>query len=473
VETEQKVSKDAVPLVLHIDDWPAWWNAVTPQGALVELLALALCGTLAWGVAVALRRWRVRRAVPPKPPAADAAAPAQADAHKGGLLGHLGHRGLPYMLFPLLWLLLAGVARMVILRWQPVPVLRVALPLLIALAVIRVAVTVLRAAFAGAATRPLERVIFWGGWVAAALWVSGALPRALELLDGVTWHIGSAHISIRALIQGVLTAGALMLLALWVSALIEARLLLKAKGAALSVRKAIATAVRAFMVFVGLLLGLSAVGIDLTALSVLGGAIGVGIGLGLQKLAANYISGFVLLAERSVRIGDLIRVDGFEGRVADIRTRFTIIRSIGGIEAIVPNETLTTSKVENLSLSDARLQQNTTVAVGYGSDTDLVQRLLIEAALECPRVLQDPRPSALLSGFGADRLEFTLVYWLADPENGMGGPRSQINLAILRLLRAHGVALPYPRRVVQVEGADAGADANLAAPGMVGRQGNL
>ncbi|MFT4195714.1 mechanosensitive ion channel family protein, partial [Ottowia sp.] len=184
-----------------------------------------------------------------------------------------------------------------------------------------------------------------------------------------------------------------------------------------------------------------------------------GIGLGLQKLAANYVSGFMVLAERSVRIGDPVRVGGFEGRITDIRARYTVIRSGAGVDAIVPNETLMTSTVENLASTDTRIQQSTTVSVGYGSDVELVQRLLLEAALEGERVLRDPAPTALLANFGADGLEFTLSFWVADARRGAGGPRSQVNLAILRRLRAHGIDIPHPQRVVHAAAAQAPPDA--------------
>jgi small-conductance mechanosensitive channel len=196
------------------------------------------------------------------------------------------------------------------------------------------------------------------------------------------------------------------------------------------------------------LLGLTAVGIDLTALSVLGGAIGVGVGLGLQKLAASYVSGFVMLAERSVRIGDNVRIDGFEGRITDIKARYTIVRSLSGRESVVPNEMFIGNRIENLSLTDPKVVQTTVVSVGYGSDVDQVMNLLETAARQQTRVLQDPAPAAHLSNFGADGLEFTLNYWIIDPENGQGNLRSDINLAILRALREHRIEIPYPQRVV-------------------------
>jgi small-conductance mechanosensitive channel len=200
--------------------------------------------------------------------------------------------------------------------------------------------------------------------------------------------------------------------------------------------------------FVGLMLALSAVGIDLTALSVLGGAIGVGIGFGLQKLAANYISGFVILAERSMRIGDNVRVDGFEGRITDIKARYTVIRSLVGRESIVPNELLITSRVENLSLADTQIWQSTVVSIGYDSNVELVMKLLLDAALAQERVLRDPAPAVTLSAFGADGLEMTVGYWLGDPENGQGNLKSLVNLAILAALRAHNIEIPFPQRVI-------------------------
>jgi len=225
------------------------------------------------------------------------------------------------------------------------------------------------------------------------------------------------------------------------------------------VRKAISNATRALLMFVGVLLALSAVGIDLTALSVLGGALGVGIGLGLQKLAANYISGFVILAERSMRIGDNVRVDNFEGRVTDINARYTVIRSLTGRESIVPNEMLITNRVENLSLADPRIWASTVVSVAYDSNVEKVMQLLMEAALSSERVLRDPAPSVALSAFGADGLEFTVGFWIADPENGQLALRSHINLAILRALRENGIEIPFPQRVLHVTAAAPGPGA--------------
>jgi len=159
-----------------------------------------------------------------------------------------------------------------------------------------------------------------------------------------------------------------------------------------------------------------------------------------------------------------VRVDGFEGRVTDIKARYTVIRSLAGRESIVPNELIITNRVENLSLADSRVWISTVVSVGYDSDVDVVMPLLAQATLESERVLRDPAPSVALSAFGADGLEFTVGFWIADPENGQLGLRSQINLSILRSLRAHGIEIPFPQRVLHVAGATP-AQASLVTPG--------
>jgi small-conductance mechanosensitive channel len=236
---------------------------------------------------------------------------------------------------------------------------------------------------------------------------------------------------------------------LWVSTTVE-RKVLHDHVADLSLRKAAVHGVRAGLLLIGFLIALTAAGVDLTALSVLGGALGVGIGFGLQRLAANYVSGFVILAERSLRIGDTVKVDGFEGVVADITTRYTLIRAPNGRASVVPNEKVITERVENLSLTDPRTLLTTDIAVGYDSDPHQVIRLLEEAALSTQRVLADPPPACRLARFGADGLEFTLLYWIEDPQAGQLTVRSNVNLKVLQVLREAGIDIPFPQRVVRV-----------------------
>lgn len=437
-----------------LDDVGLWVQAFLSPTVLVELAALAVCVGLAWGLVALLQRG-LRRGDP------------------RSIL--FGVRIVDGALFPLVLLSLAYIARTLLHHWVALAAFKVAIPVLVALVVIRIGVKVLQVAYPDAAwVRPIERSISWMAWLGMVLWVTGLLPLVLDELDQIHWKVGGATLSVRTLIEGAVTAGAVLLLALWISAAIESRLLRSATGAELSLRKAVSNAVRALLVSVGLLVALSSVGIDLTALSVLGGAIGVGIGFGLQKLAANYVSGFVILAERSMRIGDNVRLDTFEGRITQINARYTVIRSPSGRESIVPNELLITQRVENLSLSDPRVWMSTVVSVAYDSDVDQVVQLLTHAALVSPRVLRDPAPSAALSAFGADGLEFTVGFWIADPENGSLGLRSDINRAILSALRAHQIEIPYPQRVMHFQADGAGLAAMSAggapapAPASVG-----
>ena len=414
----------------RVDDLAAWLHHLGQRSTLVELAALALCAVLAWGLCAALRR-----SLGPQQPTSI----------------WFGRVLVDGVLFPLLWLSLAAAARWLIAPWTPMAVFRIAFPALVALLVIRVGVKVMQVAFVETPLlRALERSVSWLAWGAMVLWVSGLLPVALEELDQIHWKLGGSSISIRTLIEGTLTAAAVLILTLWVSAAIETRLLRSASGGDLSLRKAFSNAARAFLMFVGLLVALSVVGIDLTALSVLGGAIGVGIGLGLQKLAANYVSGFVMLAERSVRIGDNVRVDNFEGLVTDINARYSVIRALNGRESIVPNEMFISNRVENLSLSNRQVWQSTVLLVAYDSDVELVVRLLEQVTGAQARVLPEPPPAAALSAFATDGLEFTVGYWIADPENGQLNLRSAVNLAILAALRSHGVRMPPPQRASEV-----------------------
>lgn len=434
-----------------IDDIGLWLSGFLQPTVLLELAALAVCVALALGFS-----WLLRRAL-------------NMQDEKSSVL--FGRSLIDGVMFPLVLLTLAYVARALITMVLPLAAFKVAIPVLVALVVIRVGVKVLQAAFTTAPwVKTLERTISWVAWLAMVLWVSGLLPVVLAEMDDITWKIGASTLSLRTLIEGVLTAGAVLILSLWISAAIETRLLRKATGGDLSMRKAVSNATRALLLFVGLIIALSAVGIDLTALSVFSGAIGVGIGFGLQKLASNYVSGFVILAERRLRIGDNVKVDNFEGRILDINTRYSVIRSPAGRESIVPNELMVINRVENLSTALTRVWQTSVVSVAYDSDVELVGRLLLQAVGEHAAALKEPAPQASLSAFGANGLDFTVGYWI---NSGDAAEQlkllSLINLSILRLLREHGIEIPYPQRVVHVKElpplAAPGADSAVHQPG--------
>jgi small-conductance mechanosensitive channel len=418
-----------------VEDLEAWLAALTQPSVLIELAVLAACLGGAWLLARLVR--------------------AGFDAQQRQKSILFGERVVDGVLFPVAALLLALLARKLLASSAlAIALLHVAVPILASLVVIRVAVRVLRVAFPNSrAVRLLERTLSWLVWGAMVLWVTGLLPVVLNEFEAIHWTVGGVDVSLRSLIEGALSAAAVMVAALWVSAAIESRLLAGATHN-LSVRKIAANATRALLLLVGLLLAMSAAGIPLGALSVFGGAIGVGLGFGLQKLAANYVSGFVILAEQSLRIGDMVKVDNFEGRVTDINTRYTVVRALNGRESIVPNEMLITQRVENSSLADPRVQVSTTLQVAYGTDLDALLPRLGAAVRAVPRVLADPEPLAQLAGFGADGLDLSVGFWIGDPENGQGNVKSEVNLALLRTLNALGISIPFPQRVVHQAAAD-------------------
>jgi small-conductance mechanosensitive channel len=415
-------------------------------GAVAELAILAGCLVAAW-IVVRLIRGRARPV--------------------GSIW--FGNRIFDGVFFPILALAFAYAARVVLAATIKPAVFKVAIPILISLVVIRLSVRVLGRTFPGVAwVRTIERSISWLAWIAVVLWITGVSPLVLDAMDAVRWKVGTGQMTLRNVFEGGITAGIVLVLALWISAAIERKLLSTAGGHDLSLRKIAANVVRALLLFFGLLIALSAVGIDLTTLSVLGGAIGVGLGFGLQKIAANYISGFVILAERSLRIGDMVKVDTFEGRITDIRTRYTVIRSLSGREAIIPNETLITTRVENSSLADPRVLVQTAVQVAYGTDVRALQPMLEAAIAAVPRVVDDPRPAILLAAFAADGIDLTINFWIRDSENGQGNVKSEVNLAMLDVLNREGIEIPFPQRVVHaVISAEKGEapDGRIAAAG--------
>ena len=361
-----------------------------------------------------------------------------------------GERIFDGVFFPTLALLIGLMARWGLKELLPISLVKLAIPILASLVLIRVSVQVLHTAFPSSSlVRRLERTVSWLVWAGLVLWLTGVLPLLVEELGQVHWRIGGVDVSLLELVQGLLSAVVVLLLVLWFSAAIEARLLKDVIGSDISARKMAANGLRALLLGVGMLVALSAAGIPMSALSVMGGAIGVGVGLGLQKLAANYVSGFVILAERSLRIGDLVKVDNFEGHITDIKTRYSVIRALSGRESIVPNEMLITQRVENSSLADPNVLITTVVLVAYGTDLDTLMPQLVQAAQAVPRVLSHPSPGIQLSAFATDGLELTLLFWICDPENGQGSAKSEVNLALLAAIRAAGVEIPYPQRVLR------------------------
>lgn len=341
-------------------------------------------------------------------------------------------------------------------QWQKVHLLKVAVPIFMSLVLIRFTFVLLRRIFArqgqiGQTLLTFEKIFQLLVWAGMVLYITGTWGDLYQYLDQTQVPLGKHKVSIADVLGAAVSVALMLMLALWVGAVLEDRLM-KVESMHSSLRVVMARFGRAVLIVVAVLLSLSAVGIDLTVLSVFGGALGVGLGLGLQKIASNYVSGFIILLDRSLTIGDMITVDKFSGRVLQINTRYTVLQGLDGVESIVPNEMLVSGAVQNSTLTNKSVSLSTKVSVAYDTDLDLALGLLEQAALSVARVVKDKAPSANLVNFGADGLDLQVSWWISDPENGRGGVISDVNRAIWKLLQEHQISVPFPQREMRIIG---------------------
>jgi small-conductance mechanosensitive channel len=399
-----------------------------------EALAIALALAVAWVLTRALVFLAARRR------ALRGRAPAGAAAR------------LPRLLFPLLALVLLWAGEGV-LRWYRVlltasdaRLLRLAASLIGTLAVARLLFSLLRRVLHSTALiARFERAIGIVAIAGVGLYATGALEDVVAWLSATEIPLGSAAtVSLWSILVGSTTTLVSLLAAMWLGSFIEERLNAETTIEP-NLRTVLGRVARAILLVVALLVALALSGIDLTILSVFGGALGVGLGLGLQRVASNYVSGFILLLDRSLRIGDLISVDKYYGQVTQISTRYTVLRATDGTEAIVPNEMLVSSPVVNSTLHDNRIVLSVSVAVGPETDPPPVLEMLRKAACTTPRVLPEPPPLAILKEFQGGNLLLEVNFWIGDPENGRQNVQSDVALAIHRRLRAANIPLAVPR----------------------------
>jgi small-conductance mechanosensitive channel len=293
-----------------------------------------------------------------------------------------------------------------------------------------------------------ERSIALLVWGVVALHMAGVLPEVVDFLEEIRFGIGRQRISLWLVLQAVFWVLLTLLVALWAGSAIEARLM-RADTLHSSLRAVLSRLSKALLLLLAVLIVLPVLGIDLTVLSVFGGALGVGLGFGLQKIASNYISGFIILIERSIRLGDFITADHFYGEVKAITTRHVVLRGMDGREAIIPNETLMTSTVISLTHTDKRIRLSLQVQVSYADDVEHTLALLERLAAGHPRVLADPAPSAMILKFADSGIDLELGFWIEDPEGGSQNVRSDLARAILAAFRSEGISIPYPQREVR------------------------
>jgi len=330
------------------------------------------------------------------------------------------------------------------------------------LLLIRVAIYVLRVSLGTRA-----RLKGWGAMITGVIWVFLSLhllgwgDEVIRVLDGIGMQAGKTRISVWSVMKLLVTVSVFVLLALWVSRWLE-RHVLKLDALAPTMRIGIAKFVQAFLVGISVLVGLNAAGLDLTTLNVLTGAIGIGLGFGLQSIAANFVSGFVLLMDRSIKPGDVISFTGTTGTttegfgwVEELRGRYVVVRDRDGVETLVPNQHLITNPVINWSYTDPRVRLKLPIRVSYKDDPEVAMKLLLQATYGHPRILHEPAPVARLMGFGDSGIELELRFWIPDPQEGVNNVRSDVNRRIWRLFKDNGVTIPVTQREIRVEMAPA------------------
>lgn len=291
-------------------------------------------------------------------------------------------------------------------------------------------------------------VIFW---ILAILEIIGILPKFIQALRAINLPIGSDSLTLWALIVGAITILISLLVAHWLSNLCDSALN-SAKDIDNNLKIVLSRLIHIAFMAVAVLISLSTMGLDLTILSVFGGAIGVGLGFGLQKIASNYISGFIILFDHSVKIGDTVEVAGFNGKITQIKTRYSVLRNFSGEEMIIPNETFVTQNVKNFTFTDRASVATVETSIGYECDVNRALAILVEIARRQSRVLESPTPWAVVSGFGNDGINLKLSFWVKDPENGTSVLRSSIMKEVLERFNAEKISIPYTIRDVTLKG---------------------
>jgi small-conductance mechanosensitive channel len=356
------------------------------------------------------------------------------------------------VLAPVLVVALLTLSRTLLLKHHfHVNIVKAAIPIFWSLAAIRAVFFLLRRVFArrgqlGEAFVTFERIFVLVAWLAVVLYITGLWPDIWDALDSYQLKYGPKAkdvVTLADILQGVISVAVMLMLALWAGAALEERLM-GVQALHTSLRVALARLGRAVLIVGAVLFSLNLVGIDLTVLSVFGGALGVGLGLGMQRIASNYVSGFIILLDRSLSIGDMISVDKYAGKVTQINTRYTVLQGLDGVESVLPNEMLVSGAVLNQSLTSRAVRGSTRVTLAYGTDLDMAMPLLAAQAAASPRVLLEPAPGVSLSRFGPDGYELELGFWVGDPENGTGGVASDINKRIYALVASGAIKLGHP-----------------------------
>ncbi|MDY6979006.1 MAG: mechanosensitive ion channel [Pseudomonadota bacterium] len=412
-----------------------WARDFNQPGNWWQLAVIALSLAVAWTIARGIRR--------------------RLDARQGADLTGFRKftlRSVERIVYPLAALLIIIIVRSVF-RYleQPTQLLVLANLLLLSLAGIRLLVYMLRKGFAPTPMlKAWENILSTTIWGIVALYLLGILPFVLQTLDSFAFTLAGNRISALSVINFLLLVALLFTFAIWFSAMIERRME-RATYLGAGLQAALGKVIKFFLIGLAILIAVDAVGIDLTALTVFGGALGVGLGFGLQRIASNFISGFLLLFDRSIKPGDVISVGTKFGWVHELHARYIVVRDRDGVDTLIPNENLITSEVINWSYADRNVRIKIPVQISYRDDPELAMRLMVGLARDNARVLQEPEPVGRLLEFGDNGIGLELRVWINDPEKGVNNIRSELNLGIWQAFKDHNITIPFPQRDVYIK----------------------
>jgi len=271
----------------------------------------------------------------------------------------------------------------------------------------------------------------------------------LATLDGIGITLGKNRVTMLSVLQLGFAIAVFMVMASWLSRYIEQRAK-RSEYLSASMQVGLSKLSKVLLYTIAILIALNSVGIDLTTLTVFGGALGVGLGFGLQRIASNFISGFILLFDRSIKLGDVITIGQRFGWVVAMHARYIVVRDRDGVETLIPNENLITSDVVNWSYSDKHVRVKIPVQISYDDDPEQAMKLMVDACAVSSRVLSNPEPQTRMLAFGDSGINLELRLWLDDPEDGVGSVKSEINLAIWKAFKQHKITIPYPQRDVHL-----------------------
>ncbi len=412
-----------------------WFDRFTTIQGGIQLLTVVGCGALA---AVTHKKWQLF------------ITQLLGDLEKKNFFQFL-LRGSNRVAFPMSMLLYLLVTRFVIEQFGVnVAVLDVFTPLLLSMAAITLSIYVLRTGYSPSpALRAWEGFISLSIWGLVALHLIGWLPDVIKTLDDLAVSFGDSRLSLLSILELFTAVVFFVVMANWLTRLIESQAR-RSPHITPSMRVMLSKISKFSLYGLAVLFALKSVGIDLTAFAVFSGAIGVGIGFGLQKIFSNFISGFILLFDRSIRPGDVISIGDRFGWVQSLHARYVVVKDRDGVETLIPNENLITSEVVNWSYSDRAIRQRIPVQISYENDPEVAMKLLIDATVDKPRVLKNPEPAARLIGFGDNGIDLELRIWINDPEDGVANVVSDVNLSIWKSFKENNISIPFPQRDVRI-----------------------